>query len=88
MLQANGRNNYGMDQLRCQHGIRISFERAICRFVFFLLSSHTLINSSYLRQAVLSESLLLDPEIVWKGSVITDREKDESVRRITLVKVS
>jgi hypothetical protein len=36
-------------------------------------------------QAVLIESILMDPEIAWKGSICTEREKEESQRRLTLV---
>jgi hypothetical protein len=37
-------------------------------------------------QEVLLESVMMDPEIAWKGSICTDREKAESERRLTMVK--
>jgi len=36
-------------------------------------------------QAIMLESVVLDPEIAWKGSICTDREKAESERRLTMV---
>ena len=37
-------------------------------------------------QAVLVEAVSLEQDIAWKGSICTPREKDESERRLTLVK--